>query len=643
MMKIITAGIASVRQAIFQRRDVTDDLRLIVDQVPANIAYFDTDLRYVFVNKAVEDIYETPKQDIVGKHINEIQSPSAYKENLPHLKAALRGDSVTFERALTLPNGTVRNYQSTYLPHFDEHGQVIGCYVVSVNISARVVAEHKLQQETANRLRLITDNLPAWIAYTDVDQRYRFVNKTCADWYLRPAEEIIGKTVSELTGRNYEKLRPYIETVLEGEQVTFVEDFSYPDGVTRNVQVNYIPHFGAGGSVEGYFSLIEDFSALQHAEARLRQSLKMEAIGQLTGGVAHDFNNLLAVITSNAELLGDMFGENQLLTTIERAATRGGELTARLLAFSRQQELQPQAVDLKIFIPGLLDLLGRTLGEQIRILVDVPVDIWPVFADPGQLDNALLNLSINARDAMPAGGTLEIECSNIELRTGDMRLGDEFKAGSYVQITVRDTGVGMSEATLEHAFEPFYTTKGVGEGSGLGLSMVYGFAKQSGGDVVIRSDPHKGVEVRIFLPRANAAMPSDEQMQKINVKQAQGETILVLEDDPDVRDSTVLVLEGLGYRVFQAADANAALLVLAAEADNIDLLLSDVVLPGGVSGPVVAAQAKKLYPNLKVVFMSGYAADLYVNGEDQGSNDTILTKPIRRADLNKAIQATLAT
>ena len=378
--------------------------------------------------------------------------------------------------------------------------------------------------------------------------------------------------------------------------------------------------------------------AAQESEAAFRQAQKMEAVGQLTGGVAHDFNNLLAVILGNAELLGDDLGDSPLLATIERAAKRGADLTQHLLAFSRQQALQPQSVDLTELVPDLRDLFERTLGGPIEIVADIPENLWPVFADPGQLESALLNLAINARDAMPEGGILKIGCSNVELQQGG-----EVAASEYVQIAVRDTGSGMPENVLERAFEPFYTTKGVGEGSGLGLSMVYGFTRQSHGDVTIESAPGRGTELKMFLPRAETASVSAEAAGQDNrLKQGRGEVILVLEDEPEVRDLAVSILEGLGYRVLEAADANAALQVLEAEAGNVDLLLSDVVLSGGMSGPELAAKAKKLYPELKPVFMSGYSADFYDDDKILKFGNVLLHKPFSRADLARIIHDTLA-
>ncbi|TDJ65376.1 MAG: PAS domain S-box protein [Proteobacteria bacterium] len=509
-------------------------------------------------------------------------------------------------------------------------------------ISARKQAAKALE-ESRDQLRLVTNNLPVAIGYIDIHKQFRFANKTFAEWLARPVEDVIGKSATELLGKEQLKIQSHIDKSIAGEQLSYVESINYPDGVTRNIRATHVPHRGEDGIVEGYFTLVEDISELQQAEEALRHAQKIEVVGQLTGGVAHDFNNLLAVILGNIELLEDEIGENQILATINRAGKRGAELTQRLLAFSRQQALQPQSINLADLISGLHDLLRRTLGEPVRILTRVPDDIWPVFADPGQLESALLNLAINARDAMPNGGVLEIWCSNVKLQEDGILVSDEITADECVQIAVRDTGTGMPEDVLERVFEPFYTTKDVGEGTGLGLSMVYGFARQSGGDVVIESEPGTGTEVKIYLPRSDVAAATEERTQFSDLTRGQGEVILVLEDDPDVRSLAVTILDGLGYRVLEAADATAAMQVLAEEANNIDLPLSDVVLPGGISGPELAARAKDLYPKLKPVFMSGYSADLNINGDIPNFAEAFLTKPFKRADLARVIHETLAS
>ena len=507
-------------------------------------------------------------------------------------------------------------------------------------------------QLSERRFKDYADATADWFWEMDADLRFTYMSENVERIVGVPAEWHYGKTREQLLDDDYDRdtWAEHLKTLHEHKPFRNFEYKRVGKGIeTKWLRASGLPLFDENGKFTGYRGSGTDITEQKRAqenlrvsEERLRQTHKMEAVGQLTGGVAHDFNNLLAVISGNTELLNDDIGDNPLLTTIERAADRGAELTQRLLAFSRQQTLQPQAIDLVELISGLLGLFQRTLGEPVKVVAEIPDGIWPVLADPGQLENALLNLSINARDAMPEGGLLMINCSNIKVQQGDIRVSDEIAAGEYVQITVRDTGAGMSDEVIERAFEPFYTTKDVGDGSGLGLSMVYGFARQSGGYAAIDSEPGKGSEIRLLLPRAKVSTVSDKITQDNDLERGEAEVILVLEDEPDVREYVVAALERLGYRVFRAADAAGAMRVLANEAGNIDLLLTDVVLPSGISGPELADMAMRSYPKLKVVFMSGYAADLYMSDKIPGFKEALLTKPFKRAELARVIHETLS-
>jgi signal transduction histidine kinase len=405
----------------------------------------------------------------------------------------------------------------------------------------------------------------------------------------------------------------------------------------------------------------------KQSEERLRQAQKMEAVGQLTGGVAHDFNNLLAVIVGNAELLGERLGvADHQVAAVLRAAGRGAELTQRLLAFSRRQPLKPQAIDLAARVAGMTELLTRTLGATIEISVASTPGLWRASADPGQLESALLNLAINARDAMPEGGRLSISSANasleareiVALLTGqapeaaleaapEAVTGEPGDPGDYVVLSVSDTGAGMSPAVLARVFEPFFTTKDVGQGSGLGLSMVYGFARQSGGFAAIESAPGRGTTVRLYLPRAEAEAPALEvsapgaRNRAGQLPCGHGETVLLLEDARDVRELASVLLEDLGYRVLAAAEAAEAGALLA-ENPGVDLLLTDVTLPGGRSGPDFAETARRHDPALKVLFMSGYPTEALMQRAGSLGRDTpLLAKPFRKAALAKAVRNAL--
>ena len=391
----------------------------------------------------------------------------------------------------------------------------------------------------------------------------------------------------------------------------------------------------------GIGTINTDITARHDAEERLRQAQKMEAVGQLTGGVAHDFNNLLAVILGNTELLSMQSDEPNLrLEAITRAATRGSELTQRLLAYSRQQPLRPQTIDLVELTDGMADMLARTLGETIEIKTRTPPGLWSASADPGQVENALLNLAINSRDAMPQGGKLTIECMNVTLDQAYVTENPEALAGDLVVLAVSDTGTGMSAEIQARVFEPFFMTKEVGQGSGLGLSMVYGFTKQSGGHVSIYSEEGRGTTVKLYLPRSELAVEDTSPEVEAAIPIGAGETVLVIEDDEDVRVLAADTLKGLGYCVIAVAAAAPARDVLASDTP-VNLILSDVILPGGTSGPEFAEEIRATHPSLEIIFMSGYPAEAAKRNGFLGSNRVLLNKPFQRRQLAEAVHEIL--
>ncbi len=363
-------------------------------------------------------------------------------------------------------------------------------------------------------------------------------------------------------------------------------------------------------SRKAMLAIVIDYTERKHLEEQLRQSQKMDAIGQLTGGVAHDFNNLLAVILGNAELLTEADQEagitsNPRLDAIMRSAQRGAELTQRLLAFSRKQSLEPQIVRLDKLIHGMEDLLHRALGETIDLnIVDTP-DLHASKVDPGQVENAVLNLCINARDAMPEGGKITIETSNAHVGPDHPGIAEGMTVGDYVLLTVTDTGVGIPAEVLERVFEPFFTTKEVGKGTGLGLSMVYGFARQSGGNLCIDSEPGKGTTVSLFLPEAEQREADQDTSKSPCSPVTEDRVVLVVEDDEDVRELAINMLQSLGCATLAVRDGFAAMDVLRRRSD-VDILLTDIVLPGGMDGPAIAGEAKALHADIKILYMSGY-------------------------------------
>ncbi|HLI13235.1 MAG TPA: ATP-binding protein [Alphaproteobacteria bacterium] len=386
----------------------------------------------------------------------------------------------------------------------------------------------------------------------------------------------------------------------------------------------------------------------EEAEDALRQSQKMEAVGQLSGGIAHDFNNLLGVIIWNLEMLQRRLRDDdpRLRRPIEMAmkgAARAATLTQRLLAFSRRQPLEPKPVNPNRLVAGMSDLLRSTLGERIAIETVLAGGLWWVAVDTSELEAALLNLAVNARDAMPGGGKLTIETENAHLDEAYAATnGGEIVAGQYVLIAVSDTGVGMSKEIIAKAFEPFFTTKEVGQGTGLGLSQVYGFVKQSGGHVKIYSEPGQGTTVKLYLPRLAGEAPAAEPPTRAASASgdAARETILVVEDDEDLRASTVEALVEVGYRVLEAADGPAALRVLDA-APEIDLLFTDVGLPGGLNGRQLADEALRRRPQLKVLFTTGYARNAIVHQGRLDPGVELIVKPFTYAGLAARIRSVL--
>jgi signal transduction histidine kinase/DNA-binding response OmpR family regulator len=394
-------------------------------------------------------------------------------------------------------------------------------------------------------------------------------------------------------------------------------------------------------------ALQESEAERRQAEAALRHAQKMEAVGNLTGGVAHDFNNLLQVISGNLQLLQqDIPASEQAQRRLKAAISgveRGAKLASQLLAFARRQPLEPVAVNLGRLLRGMDELLRRALGESIEIRTRVAEDLWNTFADLHQLENVILNLAINARDAMEAGGKLTLEASNTQLDGPYAQKHADVTAGPYVLLAISDTGHGMPPEVMERAFEPFFTTKPEGRGTGLGLSMVYGFVKQSGGHITLYSEVGVGTTIKIYLPRAlQAEAPHAESI--ASPVEGGTETVLVVEDNPEVRATVVETLSGLGYRVFKASDGQSALKLLnesLAEGLAVDLMFTDVVMPGPVRSTQLARQAKALLPDLEVLFTSGYTEDAIVHGGRLDPGISLLSKPYRREDLARKLRQLL--
>jgi signal transduction histidine kinase len=379
-------------------------------------------------------------------------------------------------------------------------------------------------------------------------------------------------------------------------------------------------------------------------QQQLTQSQKMEAVGQLTGGIAHDFNNILTVIAGTIEILADAVADQpelaELTAMVDDAAQRGAELTQRLLAFARKQPLHPRVTDINELVIGAARLLRPTLGEHVEIESMLEDDSWPTLVDPGQLTTALVNLAVNSRDAMPNGGKLTLETGNVYLDEAYAEVHREVAPGAYVMVAVSDNGTGIPAAILDKVFDPFFTTKEVGKGTGLGLSMVYGFVKQSGGHIKIYCEEGHGTSIKLYLPRATGREIDAVDLAKAPPMQGGTETILVVEDDPLVRQYVITQLVGLGYRAIPAANADEALLLID-QGTACDLLFTDVIMPGSRNGRELAGEVMQRRPGVKVLYTSGYSQSAIIHNGRLDPGVLLLTKPYRRADLARMIRIAL--
>ena len=393
-------------------------------------------------------------------------------------------------------------------------------------------------------------------------------------------------------------------------------------------------------------AMVKRFQEIEATESQVRQAQKMEAIGQLTGGVAHDFNNILTVITGTIEILGDAVKDRphlaQIANLISAAAARGADLTKHLLAFARRQPLQPRSTDVNALAIDAARLLRPTLGEHIEIESMLAYDSAPALIDPSQLSTAILNLALNARDAMPNGGKLTLETKNVVLDENYARLNSEVKPGNYVMLAVSDTGQGIPSNLLDKVFDPFFTTKDPGKGSGLGLSMVYGFVKQSNGHIKIYSEERHGTTVKLYLPQATGVPEATAAETGISGGEHGDESILIVEDDALVREYVVTQISRFGYHSLAAGNAAEALAVID-RGERIDLLFTDVILPGGMNGRQLATEALKRRPGLKVLYTSGYTENALVHHGRLDADVLLLAKPYLSSDLARLLRTALAS
>jgi PAS domain S-box-containing protein len=524
-------------------------------------------------------------------------------------------------------------------------------------------AEQSLVQEVGERAKVAIERARAerdrlWTLSQDMLARADYSGMMSA---VSPAwSQILGWSENELLTRGYasfmhpDDMPPTLEAIsgmADTRQPTRFENrIATKDGTWKHIEWTVAPEpdginfVAVGRDLSDAKARIAELEAAQEA---LRQSQKMEAVGQLTGGIAHDFNNMLQGVIGSMDLIQRFIAEGRMdrvgryIEAATASAQRAAALTSRLLAFGRRQTLDLKATDVNTLVVSMEDLLNRTLGEQIILETHLAPDLWAGRTDANQLESALLNLCINARDAMPHGGTLIVETDNSELDETYTREHPELEPGEYVVLNVTDTGTGMAASTVEKVFEPFFTTKPVGQGTGLGLSMIYGFVRQSGGHVRVYSELGRGTTVKLFVPRFHGELEQVTDLEIANVPRGAGETVMVVEDDPSVRMIVTEVLGEIGYGAIEAVDAKTAIPILQSD-QRIDLLISDVGLPG-LNGRQLAEIARQSRPDLKILFITGYAQNAAVRAGFLDHGMDMMTKPFAVDALATKIRSILWT
>ena len=614
-------------------------LKEFVDQAPAAIAMFDREMRYVAASRRWLEDY-----DLTGKPIENRCHYDIFPDLPPHWKeihhsclagSIARSDEEMIERA-----GSKYWIRWEVRPWYVSREAIGGLFIFSEDITAQKQAEQERHETEARYGRVMDASLESiWIT---TGGRIVFANQHAARLFdVGTSEDLIGLVCMDFVHPDDRaKLIDRVALVLEHGEATPLEEarFLGPSGRIVQLEIQAVP-FEYDGK-PSVLSVARDVSERKRLEAELMQSQKMETIGQLTGGVAHDFNNLLTVITGTIDLVVEAVEDDPaiagLAKMIKEAAWRGADLTQRLLAFSRRQPLQPAVIDVNRLITDTTKLLKATLGEQIEIKTMLQDDLERALVDPGQLTASIINLALNSRDAMPEQGKLVIETYDVVLDEDYANANSEVTPGPYVMIAISDTGTGIPPAILPKVFDPFFTTKEVGRGTGLGLSMVYGFVKQSDGHVKIYSEEGHGTTVKLYLPKAQEEETSPRRGHD-PANQGGTESILVVEDDALVREYVVAQLKSLGYRVTSAANAVEALSALEKDA-TIDILFTDVIMPGPMNGRQLADEAVRRMPSLKVVYTSGYTENAIVHQGRLDAGVVLLSKPYRKSDMARTIR-----
>jgi len=638
--------IADRREAEDALRGANVLLKAVMESVPGVVYAKDRAGRMLAANRGTADLVGKPLDQIIGRTDREFLDDAAQADIVMANDERVMTEQTTevVEEEVSFPDGTRATWLSTKSPFRDANGTVNGLVGSSIDITERKRAELELQrlnetledevaERTAERDR-IWETSPDLMLVIDFAGVLIRVNPAWTAMLGYTSSELVGHHVNEfVVPDDHNQTTDAYELAADGGRPAIVNRYRHKDGSTRWLSWVAVPAgdmtYATGRDITAEK---EQAEALRKTEEQLRQAQKMEAVGQLTGGLAHDFNNLLTGMMGNLELLqlrvarGRLDDLDRFINAAQGAGRRAASLTQRLLAFSRRQTLDPKPTDVNRLIVGLEEMLHRTVGATVGIEIVGAAGLWTADIDAPQLENAVLNLCINGRDAMPEGGKLTIETAN---KWVDDRIGRErdLPPGQYISICVTDTGTGMTPETIERAFEPFYTTKPIGQGTGLGLSMIYGFARQSGGQVRIYSEVGQGTTVCIYLPRhyGDAAEAHEESTTGFPAS-GNAQTVLVVDDEATIRHLIDEVLDDLGYTVIGAADGAAGIKVLQSGA-RIELLITDVGLPNGMNGRQVADAARALRPGLKVLFITGFAENAAVGNGHMEPGMELLTKP----------------
>jgi PAS domain S-box-containing protein len=593
-------------------------------------------------NRAAERLFGYTAAEAVGQRIDLIVPPDRRAEVRDTLDRIGRGEAIDRHETLRMhKDGRAVHVALSISPIRSALGEIVGASKIARDITETIKTQKALNQEVEERRRIFETSQDLILV---TDTRGNFVQVSPSSMTIlgyRP-EEMIGHSAIEfIHPDDLDSTREEMRAARRGRQMrNFETRYVHKDG--QAVMLTWMGTWSE--PVRRHFFVGRDLTEKQEAEARLRQAQKMDAVGQLTGGVAHDFNNILTVITGTIGILAEAVADRPELSSIAKliddAAERGAQLTKHLLAFARKQPLQPREIDVNSLMVETAKLLHPTLGEQIQISPMLADDAWTAMVDPNQLTTAVLNLALNARDAMPNGGNLVIETRNVYLDEGYAGMYDEVAPGNYVMIAVSDTGSGIPPDHLERVFDPFFTTKEVGKGTGLGLSMVFGFVKQSGGHIKIYSEEGHGTTVRIYLPRSTGLHQTGTEEMTTSAIRGGQERILIVEDDALVRKYVITQIQSLGYSTLDAANASEALAIIDNNAD-IDLLFTDVIMPGQMNGRRLVDEALKRRPALKTLFTSGYTENAIVHHGRLDSGVLLLAKPYRKSDLARMIRLAL--